>query len=56
MAKMVIQGNGKINAFSLYKCFGELWAQETILLKYCMDLGGPFASTAHSLQFVNKPL
>ena len=50
-AKMILQGDRKIQNLSLFKLYGELQAQESFVLKDCADLGGPPAQIAKTLQF-----
>lgn len=54
MVKMIIQGDSKIKTLSLYKLYGELQAQESMVMKDYMDLNGPFALVAYSLHHANK--
>lgn len=54
MAKMIIQGQSKIKTLSLYKLYSEIQAQDSIVMKVCMDLGGPLALVAHLLQPTNR--
>lgn len=54
MAKMIVQADRKIKTSSLYKLYGELQAQESMVMKDCMDLGGSLALVAHSLQCTNR--
>ena len=40
---MKVQGYRTIHSLSLYKLYGELQAQESIVLKECADFRGPLA-------------
>lgn len=47
---MIFQGDRKIHTLCPYKLYGELQAQESIVLKDCADLGGPLALVAQTPQ------
>ena len=53
-AKMIVQGDRKIQTLSLLRLYGELQAQESTVLKDCANLGGPLALMAQTPQ-VNTP-
>ena len=46
--KMIVQGDRKIHALSLFKLYGELQAQESTM--HCADLGVPLALIAQTPQ------